>query len=208
MCGRFSLTVDSEDLVQHFKLKNTIFMRPRYNIAPEETVPILKMLGEIEFLRWGFVPFFKTTIAGEKGFINIRAETVTEKPSFRQNFLKKRCIIPATGYYEWKTIGRGKQPYYIRQKNLTLFALAGLWEENSFGILTVPANALLTPIHHRMPVILSSASYAEWMNQKTPLKILENLLIPFAGENLEVYPVSPKMNHAKFEGSVCIESLQ
>jgi len=208
MCGRFSLAVNSEDLIQHFQLQTGIFMKPRYNIAPQETVPVLKKLREIEFLRWGFIPFFKSTTPGETGFINIRSETVDEKPSFRQALLKGRCLIPASGYYEWKSVGRAKQPYYIKQKNTALFALAGLWERDTFGILTVASNSLLIPVHHRMPVILPLASYAEWMNPKTAVGRIKSLLVPSSSKILEMYPVSPKMNSANFEGPACIQSLQ
>lgn len=208
MCGRFSLLVGIEALIQHFQLKTTFFMKPRYNIAPQETVPVLKKLGEVDFLRWGYVPSFMSLKKEEKGFINIRSETVTEKVSFRQNFLKNRCIIPASGYYEWKSIGRSKQPYYIRPKEASLFAFAGLWAGETFGILTVPSNALLNPIHHRMPVILPVSSYVEWMDDKKAIETLKNLLLPMASESLEMYPVSPKMNRVGFEGLACVESLQ
>jgi putative SOS response-associated peptidase YedK len=208
MCGRFALAVNAEDLIQHFELKTNVVMKPRYNIAPQETVPVLKNLGEIDFLTWGFLPFFKATKPNETGFINIRAETAHEKPSFRQSLLKRRCLVPVTGYYEWKTIGRAKQPYYIKRKTVGLFGLAGLWEGDSFGILTVASNALLLPIHHRMPVILPLESYAEWMSHKSSLETLKNLLTSSASESLEMYPVSPKMNNASFEDPICIQSLQ
>lgn len=208
MCGRFSLLAKTESLAQHFHLTNPIVMKPRYNIAPNEVVPVIKKWGEIDFLRWGYIPSFMFGKAGEKGFINIRSESVSEKPSFRHNFLKTRCIIPASGYYEWKPIGRVKQPYYIKNKDDSLFGFAGLWEGENFGILTVSANALLLPIHDRMPVILPSTLYAEWMNHKTPIEMLKNSLTAMVSERLEVYPVSPKMNQTRFEGHLCIESLQ
>lgn len=208
MCGRFALTASSEELTRHFQLKTNIFMKPRYNISPQEMVPVSRKIGEMDFLRWGFLPLFKAEQPGERGFINIRAETVAEKPSFRQSLWKGRCLIPANGYYEWKSLGRTKQPFYIQRKDAALFALAALWEGDTFGVITVPSNSLLMPIHHRMPVILPMMSYVEWMDHKTPLEKIKTLLMPLASETLQVYPVTPKMNKAGFEGPVCIQSLQ
>lgn len=210
MCGRYALGVNAADLIQHFQLKTNLVMKPRYNIAPQEVVPVLKKSKEIDFLRWGFTsPFKAAANAAESspGFINIRAETADEKPSFKQSLLQRRCLVPVTGYYEWKKIGRTKQPYYIKGKNLTLFALAGLWVGESFGILTVASNALLMPIHERMPVILPLESYEEWMHENSSLASIKKLLVTSASEHLEAYPVSPKMNYAGFDSELCIQPL-
>ena len=122
MCGRFSLTAEIEALTEYFQLTKRIFMKPRYNIAPSELIPVLKTRGELEFLRWGFLPAWQKRDDSNIGFINARSETLLEKPSFRDAFKKRRCLVIADGFYEWKKINRIKQPYYIRQQNHEPFA--------------------------------------------------------------------------------------
>jgi len=209
MCGRFSLAVTHKSLTEHFNVKKGIFFESRYNIAPGELIPIIKIMGELEFLRWGFVPKFKANQEKEPGFINVRSETVLDKISFRQAFIRQRCLVMANGFYEWKKIGKTKQPFFVHQKDNTLFAMAGIWEGSTFGILTRAANPLIAPIHDRMPVIIPAEHYSAWLDVKTPMEKLSKLLLqPLSCEQFEVYPVSPKMNNARFESSLCVDSLQ
>lgn len=204
MCGRFSLTVSIEILTEYFNLKNSIVMKPRYNIAPSEPIPVIKVAGELEFLRWGFLPPFKN-----KGLhVNACSETLLEKPSFRQAFKLRRCLVLADGFYEWKPVGRIKQPYYISKRDKTPFAMAGIWEEDTVAIITRAATSELSSIHQRMPVIISKNVYNEWLNPKLDVK--QNICPLLQGMVLDpwkIVPVSTKVNHAAFDHPDCIRSL-
>lgn len=206
MCGRFSLRTPKEVLINHFDITQGFSIKPRYNIAPGEPLPILKQLGTVDFARWGFIPPFKQQMDGEKGFINIRAETIDEKISFRQAFIAQRCLILADGYYEWKLIGRIKQPFYIHLKNNQPFAIAGIWANDTCGIITQAASTQILRLHARMPVILPVEAYSQWLDKKTPPAALKEWL---ASRDIlfEIYPVTPQMNNAKFETPLCIQPL-
>ncbi len=208
MCGRYSLAVSADDVIKHFQLKNGICLTPRYNISPNEIIPVIKEKGKVDFLQWGFIPGWLKN-KEQKPFINARVETVQEKPSFRDAFKKRRCLIIADGYYEWLSAGRIKQPYYIHQKAGQIFALAGIWEGDTCAILTIGAHAPLVDLHARMPIILPVDAYAPWLNPTSDLKkIIEPLLGFSQTENLEIYPVSPQMNAPRFEGPECIRPFQ
>jgi len=209
MCGRFSLTQTAEVIIEHFSLKQGLYMKPRYNVAPGESIPIIRTLGVVDFLQWGFKPSWMEETKAGTGFINVRAETVQIRPAFRDALKKRRCLIILDGYYEWKTIGRLKQPYYIRRKEGAVFAAAGIWENDSCGILTTVANSLLSPIHPRMPLILEKETYQKWLDAKSPIKeIIEIVLTPPSSLPFLSYPVTPKVNNPRFEGLECIQSLQ
>jgi putative SOS response-associated peptidase YedK len=207
MCGRFSLTTSSEALTEHFKLSRGIYAKPRYNISPGEVIPILKNPGELEFLKWGFIPHFKTSNEKQEGFINARSETVLDRPSFKTAFLKRRCLILVDGFYEWKNLPRIKQPFYIHRKDSSVFALAGIWEGETCAILTVEANELLMPVHPRMPVIIPPDKYNDWLKGSSAPEIAKALLTAYPSECLEIYPVTSKMNNANFESPACVYSL-
>lgn len=206
MCGRFSLTVGIETLAKHFELKQGVYLKPRYNIAPSNPIPIIKKPGEIDFLTWGFVARWMTQ-KPEKGFINARAETISQKPVFREAFRKRRCLIIMDGYYEWKQLPRLKQPYYIRRKDCAPIALAGIWEGETCAIITTCADPRLLEFHPRMPIILDPNIYSTWLDHSINPTIIETLLNPFQSEALEIYPVSTRMNDPLFEGLECIRSL-
>jgi putative SOS response-associated peptidase YedK len=209
MCGRFSLSVSIEDLKQHFQLQKGLYLKPRYNISPSETIPVIKIPREIDFLQWGFVAKWMDPTTN-KGFINARSETVSQKPAFREAFRKRRCLIVVDGYYEWKQLPRVKQPYYIRRTDTTVFAFAGIWEGDTCAILTTDAHARLFEIHPRMPVIIDPENYLIWLDPTTPSQQLESLLCVSKSEKseIEIYPVSTRMNDPLFEGPDCIRSLQ
>lgn len=208
MCGRFALTASKDSLTQHFGLTKGLVMSPRYNIAPSQLVPVIKTAGEIEFLQWGFKPKWMDAEKIGAGFINARCDTIAEKPAFRTAFQKRRCLIVASGYYEWKLVGRKKQPFYIYQKDAQVFAFAGIWEENTCAILTTEANSLLHPLHARMPLILPLSAYDLWLTKTTDLQAISSLLVPFPSEPLAFYPVSTKVNYPQFDALECIRSLQ
>ena len=164
-------------LVRQFSLDTSADLVPRYNIAPTQQVPVIRLRAdasrELSLLRWGLVPSWAQDPSIGQRMINARAETVASKPSYRAAFRRRRCLVPADGYYEWQKAGRAKQPYYIRLRDEPLFAMAGLWEQwhdtggelwETFAIITTEANQATRAIHDRMPVILSQQDYAQWLD--------------------------------------------
>lgn len=207
MCGRFSLTVTAETLIKKFALTQSIVMVPRYNIAPSGVIPIIRKMGSLEFVHWGLKPKWMTTLPVKEGFMNARMETANTKPAFKSAFRKRRCLIVADGYYEWKPVGRVKQPYYICQKNREVFVMAGLWEEETCALLTTPAEGFLASIHERMPVILGEEDYALWLNPKTDAEEMAQRLSSKVYNDMVFHPVSTRMNRVGFEGVECVQSL-
>ncbi len=201
MCGRCSRAASWKAVHDFLDLTfpQMIDPGPSYNIAPSQTVPVCAWADgrTLAAMRWGFVPAWgKDRPAGINNFINARAETAASKPAFRSAWRHRRCLIPVTGFYEWQKVGRAKQPFNIRMKDKSLFALAGLWEQPiseggmaSFTILTVEPNALVRPIHDRMPAIIAPADFDSWLTAPEP-----SLLAPFAAEAMAVEPVSTRVN--------------
>lgn len=222
MCGRFTLTVSPDELQQafpHFHIPNDL--PPSYNIAPSQPIPTLT--GEddrLDFHRWGLVPSWADEKFLTYNLINARGETAAEKPSFRNSFRHRRCLIPADGFYEWKQTGKDspKRPYYIHKRDQSPFALGGLWEIwqppdgsqlRSACIITTPPNTLVEPIHNRMPLILDPEDYAGWLDPEVqdPDKI-QPWIKPYAGNDLEAYPVSTYVNNPRHNAPQCIEPLE
>ena len=224
MCGRFTLASDTEMLQQaFFDFEVPMNLSPRYNISPTQDVAVIANTedGEIEFFHWGLIPYWaKDPKIGNK-MINARSETLAEKPSFRNAYKRRRCLILSDGYYEWQKIpgDRLKQPVYIRLKSQEPFALAGLWETwqtekmdeplRSCTIITCPPNALLEEIHHRMPVILPQDAYAKWLApDERSADVLQPLLTPYPDEKIEAYPVSRFVNRPMNDSPECIAPLE
>lgn len=217
MCGRYNLITDAQALVDFFEVHNSLAITPRYNIAPSQEVPVVRSdtVGrELALLRWGLIPHWaKDEKIGYK-MINARAETVADKPSFRHSFRRQRCLIPATGFYEWKQIKGVKQPYNIRIGKGALFAFAGLWAfwksaggqgVESCAIIVTEANEAISPIHDRMPVILSPADYKRWLDPTiTDPERLEPLLRPCPAGWMNSYPVSRKVGSPKNDSPDCV----
>lgn len=209
MCGRFTLTTDPGQLQESFpwlSIPNGI--TPRYNIAPTQPVAVVPNDGKnrLDFFNWGLVPSWaKDPSIGNK-MINARAETLQEKPSFRSAFRRRRCLILADGFFEWRQDAgaKTKTPMYIRLKSEKPFALAGLWERwdspdgskiLSCTIITTEPNELMRPIHNRMPVILPESAYPAWMSpEEVDPAILQPLLVPFSAEAMLAYPISRLVN--------------
>jgi putative SOS response-associated peptidase YedK len=197
-------------------------LTPRYNIAPSQLVACVRRNPEttkrewVE-LQWGLVPSWaKDPGIGHK-LINARGERVAEKPSFRHAFKLQRCLVLADGFYEWKREGKTKQPYYIRFKDHRPFAFAGLWERwekedlaiESCSLITIGPNAVMEPIHHRMPVILATTQYAEWLDVSLhETERLNTLLRPFPPEEMEAYPVSLMVNNPRNDHPECVMPIQ
>jgi len=220
MCGRFTLTTNLGAIATRFGVARFLGEgTARYNIAPTQTVIVVNDDGtrHLTHMRWGLIPSWAKDPAIGNRMINARAETVATKPAFRAALRKRRCLIPADGFYEWTPVGRRKQPVYIALKRQELFAFAGLWEAwtspegeeiRSCTIITTEANDLLKPIHDRMPVILRQEAEATWLDHtiQDPVRLLA-LLLPFPAEEMEVFPVSTKVNNPANDRPECIEPL-
>lgn len=212
MCGRYSLTTPVEALRALFRFEERPNLPPRWNIAPTQTAPVVIEEGgrRLVPMRWGLVPFFaKDTSIGNR-LINARSESAARLPAFRAAFRRRRCLVLADGFYEWQKRGREKQPYRIARRDRGPFAMAGLWEcwgeEEllSFTILTTAANDVVAPLHDRMPVIVPEALHATWLD---PESDATPLLVPNAGNDLEAYPVSRRVNNPRNDDAACIEPL-
>ncbi len=220
MCGRYTLTCAPEILSETFELDDVPDLPPRYNIAPSEWVACVRHRAstrrrELDRLRWGFVPPWARDPAAGRMLINARAETVADTPAFRTPFRERRCLVPADGYYEWKREGAATQPYYIRPANQRPFAFAGLWEQwtrrdgtpmESCAILTTAPNALLAPIHHRMPVILHPADYEAWLDPALrDTARLAALLTSRPADDMVATPVGAHVNNPRMDDARCLE---
>jgi putative SOS response-associated peptidase YedK len=239
MCGRFSLALSeaSRSLMAEFKLASSPQLEPRYNIAPTQYIAAVVEPPEqnrhIDLFKWGLIPSWAKDQSFAARMINARSETITEKPSFRGSFKRKRCLIPATGFYEWKAAAvldqnpqtskkpkRGKkQPYYVHLEGDRLFGMAGLWSAwtdqttseviESCTILTTTANELMQDIHDRMPVIIAPEDYDTWLDPSFDDKgMLMHLLRPYPTELMSMHPVSPIVNKAAHDQSDCLQPIE
>ena len=206
MCGRFALRTDIADVIQHYSLTRNVVLKPRYNIAPGQVIPVIRTAGLLEFLIWGLKP--KWLKEDQTPFINARMETLAEKQAFRQAFKHQRCLIVADGYYEWKLVGKIKQPYFINFPSQKPIAFAGLWDADTCAIITKPAEqSVLLDIHDRMPVILNPSNYAAWLDKKTNVELIQTCMLN-AVEQLQSTPVSTKVNNPQYDFAECIRALQ
>lgn len=221
MCGRFALIVDASVLADVFDVDPPREISPRFNIAPTQNVGIVRTgsQGDREWatVRWGLVPSWAKDESIGARMINARGETVAEKPSFRAAVKSRRCLIPASGFYEWVKTGDGKQPHFIHFADARPFAFAGLWERwtkgseplDSCTIITTTPNDLVAELHDRMPVILPRDRFDEWLAPK-PLSIdrLGELLVPHPAAGMEAYPVSTRVNRPGNDDPECIARLK
>lgn len=213
MCGRFTLSHTIHDVLQAFDLEQAFNITPSYNIAPTQTIPVIHFTETIQVtpMRWGLIPFWMKHLPKSAPMINARAETVSEKPSFRAAFKKRRCLIPADGFFEWKKTSDGKQPYYIYSKDQGIMAFAGLWETwtndkesiISCTIITTAANSDMNDIHERMPLILSPENYRIWLTTEDPIPLLQ----PPPANRLKMHAVSRRVNSPKNNDKHCVEAI-
>jgi len=205
MCGRFTLR--SPDRIK-LRLRNAQQLPldtlvPRYNIAPSQNVLVITATRdqrELGAMRWGLIP---SRSPEAKGFINARAETIERKPSFSESFMRRRCLIPADGFYEWPRKRQSRQARFFQLQSEAPFAFAGIWDVwqqdgvpvNSCAIVTTMANELLATIHDRMPVILPEAAQDQWLNQESDPRDLKGLLDPWPASTMKSYPVGTKVNY-------------
>ena len=216
MCGRYTLKTPAGRLAEEFGVGGSLpELPPNYNVAPTQQVAtVLAENGSrrLEMLRWGLIPPWADDPQIGSRMINARSETAPEKPSFRRAFRERRCLIPADGFYEWKRMNGGKQPYYIHMEGGRPFAFAGLWESwdregeiRSCTILTTGANSLVGEIHDRMPVIVAPDAYDVWLDPASEGDELRGLLAPFPEDEMEAYPVSRFVNSPSNNDERCIE---
>ena len=221
MCGRFALNINETELRSHFALKNGFVFKEKYNIAPTQTIPviILSQLGlpELVFMRWGLIPSWQkeVNVSNTVGYFNARVETLAEKPTFKQAFTQRRCLIPATGFYEWRLIHERKQPFFIYLKHQPLFALAGIWAMPTVttglptcAIITqaTQENSSMAAIHSRMPVIVPLSQYQTWLNPRTKMPDMLPSILSTEAE-FGYFPVSLQVNSAKFNHPDCLRPL-
>jgi putative SOS response-associated peptidase YedK len=217
MCGRYTQTASPENLIFRFGLDETAFAPPpRFNLAPGQEAPIVVNEGKkiLRKMQWGLVPSWAKDPSIGSRMINARAETLLEKPSFRRLIGKKRCLVLADGFYEWKKIHQGKVPMRFVLKNGEPFAFAGLWDVwskpdgskiQSFTIITTAANSLLKTVHERMPVILKDVDEDKWLDfDLNDPPSLMSLLRPFDSECMEGYEVSTLVNSPKNDSPQCV----
>jgi len=217
VCGRFNQTASGEEVAFAFGLDEAPELAPRYNIAPTQPVAVIAVQPEtgrrgLVQLAWGLVP--REALGRERGFINARSETAWEKPAFKEAFARRRCLIPATGFYEWQKLdARRRQPWLIRLAAPGPFAFAGLWEPAAAvpgatptcTILTTEPNEVARMVHDRMPVILDPSAYALWLDPAVELAAeLRPLLRPFPAAAMTAYPVSTRVNNAAFDDPACL----
>ncbi|HEX6719817.1 MAG TPA: SOS response-associated peptidase [Pyrinomonadaceae bacterium] len=207
MCGRFTLRDPRRIKLNHIDYVRYEDWVPRYNIAPsQDVVTIVERDSQREatLLQWGLIPYWSKEA---KGFINTRVETIEQKSTFKDSFQRRRCLIPADGFYEWERNGKISQPYFFQMKDEAPFAFAGIWDRwhaddrtiTSCAIITTTANELLAEIHHRMPVILRPESYDLWLHEESRAADLKEILIPYPASEMVSHTVSRDVNDTKID---------
>lgn len=215
MCGRFTLTASGEDVAEAFGLDETPALAPRYNIAPSQPVAVVRAEAggrrTHALLTWGLLP--TATAEPRRPLINARAESAWSRASFRDAFARRRCLIPASGFYEWTGTGKQRQPWYFRLASGRPFAFAGLWEPPfdpeetaTVTILTTEPNELARPIHDRMPVIVAPGDYGRWLDagRAGEIESLRPLLAPFPASAMTAFPVGATVNDPRHDEPACL----
>lgn len=211
MCGRYGL-VPGTNFDERFDVEyRQEPLLPQYNVAPGSTMPVVvrNSPNHVELMKWGLIPHWSKEPRVKFSTINARAETVSTSATYRTPFRSRRCLVPASGFYEWQASKEGKQPYFIHLKDAELFAFAGLYDvwKNGEGkelltytIITTRPNSLTAPIHNRMPVILKREDEDVWLDKEADTERLLSLLVPYSAEAMEAYPVSRAVNSPANEG--------
>ncbi len=213
MCGRYTLTV-IEGFEDFYEIDDRVHLQPRFNIAPTQAVPVIlgkpSQLRTLHEMHWGLIPRWSDGPGPNPArLINARSETVHSRPSFREAFAQRRCLLPADGFYEWRQQGKSKIPLHFSLHDGDLFAFAGLWEKwrgagdlliESTSILTTEPNSLVVDVHDRMPVILTRERFGAWLDPDTPLPVLQGLMNPLSAREMRRKTVSTRVNNAREEG--------
>jgi putative SOS response-associated peptidase YedK len=220
MCGRFTLTSTPEELARRFGLDAPPRCAPRYNIAPgQDVLAIRAHVGagrSAGSLRWGLVPAWSDPASAGTPLINVRADTAAQRPAFRDALRARRCIVPASGFYEWADRGDFRQPYWIALSDGVPFGIAGLWERwiapdgarfESCALLTTAANARIAELHDRMPAILAPEAYAAWLDPAREVGALAQLLAPLTRDALALRPVGTRVNRVENDDAACLDPV-
>ncbi|MFT3830922.1 MAG: SOS response-associated peptidase [Opitutaceae bacterium] len=216
MCTRFLLLRNAKALAAELGLVGVPEVGPRYNAAPRQLLPIVRRRSakaaerEAVLARWGFGSKLPSEgAAGRAPLINARAETAAEKPTFRESFRLRRCVVPADGFYEWERTGGGQQPWLFESADKgELLLLAGLWTETAdteFAVITTMPNTLVAPLHHRMPALIPTGSLDAWLDPATSLARVADLLTPWPAEQMRARPVHPRLNKVTCDEPACLE---
>jgi putative SOS response-associated peptidase YedK len=224
MCGRYVIKAPVSQLATMFDLIDVPPLKARYNVAPTQSVPAVREKAEgkgreLVMLKWGLIPGWAKDPAIGYRMINARADTVSQKPSYRSAFRRRRCLLAADGFYEWqKTNEKKKQPFFIGMKDESPFAFAGMWEHwvnpegepvESCAIITTDANELVKEIHDRMPVILPRKNYQVWLDPEVQdTEKLQKLLVQYPAKEMRAYPVSLLVNNPKVDNANCVAPLE
>ena len=222
MCGRFSLTVPEKFFSRTFTLLDIPEMKPDYNVPPGVDIWAVRKnteskQPEVARLRWGLIPAWASDPKIANKLINARSETVSDKPAFREAYRRRRCLIPADGFFEWKRNGKLRTPYFIRRIGQKPFAMAGLWERwlgpggvqlDSCTILTTEPNRLMQTLHNRMPVILDETNMTRWLETAQSESEMKELMAPYPSDQMEAYPVSDLVNSPKNNDPACLSRIQ
>ncbi len=213
MCGRYVLYGPQSRYQAFFDAQLLADFGDNYNIAPTAMTPVIRLSPEgqrvLSMLRWGLIPRWAKDPGVGARLNNARGETVAEKPSFRDAFRKRRCIVPASGFYEWHTTPSGKQPYYVSLRSGDPLAMAGLWEAwrapdgtivRTFCIVTTGPNEVMAPIHDRMPVLLHQKDFVQWLSPDADPSRVAELIEPFPSEGMQAWSVSKAVNRASSSG--------
>ncbi len=219
MCGRYRLSRRKQLVEEYFdSASDEPEWTPRYNIAPTQTVPVIRQnptqpRRELSLMRWGLIPSWAKDMSGAAMMINARSETAATKPAFRDPLTSRRCLIPADGFYEWQRAGKAKQPYCFEVNDGGLFAFAGLWDRwkdptgqwiKSCSILTTTPNAVTSAVHDRMPVIIATDDYDQWLDPgMTNVKAVSGMLKPYDPRQMRSYPISSRINYVANDDAGC-----
>jgi putative SOS response-associated peptidase YedK len=218
MCGRYRLSRRKQIVEEYFDAQGEEDWSPRYNIAPTQPVPVIRHHPHeprrvFSLMRWGLIPNWAKDMSGSGGMINARSETAAMKPAFRDPMRFRRCLVPADGFYEWRKTGTSRQPYCFEVHDGQLFAFAGLWDGwrdpsgqwiRSCSIPTTTPNSLTSPVHDRMPVILSREAYDLWLDPgMTDVDVLSDLLKPFDARLMRSFAVSSRLNQVANDDEAC-----
>ena len=216
MCGRFALTSDAASISKHFRVNLSSPILPRFNIAPSQKILGIRPQSKAHeytsaLLSWGLIPSWARDQSIGARLTNARSETVLTKPSFRDSFRRRRCLIPADGFYEWTASKNRKQPYYIRLASHQPFGIAGLWDSwesdgeriETCTILTCDANEAMKHLHPRMPVVIQPERYDAWLDPATPMSELSQDLFPFSTKTTVISPVSDYVNNVRHDDVRC-----
>lgn len=221
MCGRFTLRHSVDEIAERFNVTNVAFdFGPRFNVAPSQEIAAITGEGDDRTLRplkWGLVPFWAKEASIGNRMINARAETIAEKPAYKHAVARRRCLIPADGFYEWAKTGSKRTPMHIHFEDGRLFAFAGIWERwgptsgeeiVSCSLITVEPNEVVSPIHNRMPAILAPEDEGAWLSETRHVHDVLPLLRTHDAKGMEAYPVSRGVNSPAFDDPSCVDPVE